>query len=170
MTQLSESEQLTERNIRTIYESEKAELENTPLSHKVANKIAAFSGTVTFTAVHIVAFSSWVLFNVFTSWKFDPYPFTFLTLVVSIEAIFLSNFILISQNLLAEHSERRNKLDLQINILAEEETTAILRFLDKLAEKIGIPLEERAEFRAMADNINPEKVLEQIYQIEERKG
>jgi uncharacterized membrane protein len=67
---------------------------------------------------------------------FDPFPFTFLTLIVSLEAIFLSTFILISQNYETRLSERRNQLDLQINLLSEQETK-MLRILERIAKRWG---------------------------------
>jgi len=69
---------------------------------------------------------------------FDPFPFTFLTMVVSLEAIFLSIFVLISQNGMTRQGDRRAHLDLQINLLAEQENTMMLRMLKKLCERQGI--------------------------------
>ena len=83
-------------------------------------------------------FGSWIIFNDFTSLAFDPFPYTFLTLVVSLEAIFLSTFILISQNHDTQLSERRNHLDLQINLLAEQENTKMLELLQAIASKVGV--------------------------------
>lgn len=163
---LTEAE-LTQRNIEAIKQHERDHWAKAPLSLKVAHKVAFFAGTVTFVALNLIVFVTWILVNVFSSWKFDPYPFTLLTMTVSLEAIFLSAFILISQNALSEFTERRHNLNLQISLLAEEENTAILKLLDKIAEKLGVPEEDRLEGQIMADDIDPGEVLEQISRTEE---
>src|SRR6185369_8686847 len=96
----------------------------------------------------------------------DPFPFTFLTLVVSLEAIFLSTFILISQNHDAKISERRNNLDLQINLLSEQENTQMLRILRAVAEKVGAPLEPAKEVDALTEETKPQQLVNQIKQVE----
>jgi uncharacterized membrane protein len=70
---------------------------------------------------------------------FDPFPFTFLTFVVSLEAIFLSIFVLISQSHMIRQTERRNHLDLQINLLAEQESTHALQLLHAIAAHLEVP-------------------------------
>jgi uncharacterized membrane protein len=158
--------QITERNIKAIHKHEKAELAKAPRSLKIAHRITFFAGTVTFVVSNAVIFITWILMNSLSPWKFDPYPFTLLTMAVSLEAIFLSTFILISQNALATHSERRHKLNLHISLLAEEEDTAMLKLLDKMAEKMGIPEEDRIEVKLMSVDVHPEEVLRQIAKIE----
>src|SRR4029453_7889918 len=76
---------------------------------------------------------------------FDPYPFSFLTLVVSLEAIFLSIWILIGQNEMERLADRRAHLDLQINMLAEQESTAAIRMLQRICERLGIPLDDAVD-------------------------
>ena len=93
--------------------------------------------------VHLVWFGAWVIVNDMSGIPhFDPFPFTFLTLVVSLEAIFLSAFILISQNHETRLSERRNQLDLQINLLTEQENTKMLTLLERIAHKVGANTED----------------------------
>jgi uncharacterized membrane protein len=84
---------------------------------------------MSFVWFHIIWFGGWILFNMFGPVHFDPYPYQFLTLVVSLEAIFLSTFILISQNLDSKLSEARNKLGLQVSILNEQENIKIIELL-----------------------------------------
>ena len=88
--------------------------------------------------MHVVWFAGWILANGLPGIKhFDPFPFTFLTLVVSLEAIFLSTFILISQNHETLLSERRNQLDLQINLLREQENTENVENAGAYSRKSG---------------------------------
>jgi uncharacterized membrane protein len=97
----------------------------------------------------------------------DPFPFTFLTLVVSLEAIFLSTFILISQNHDTKISERRNHLDLQINLLSEQENTQMLTMLRAIAEKVGANLSRDDQVRAMSEETKPQRLVKQIKEREE---
>jgi uncharacterized membrane protein len=123
-----------------------ARLESAMLHHqsataRLSGAVCRLAGSGTFIIVHLVWFTSWVLVNlgkVPGIEPFDPYPFTFLTMVVSLEAIFLSIFVLISQNHMAHLADRRAHLDLQINLLAEQENTIMLRMLRRLCEKQGI--------------------------------
>jgi uncharacterized membrane protein len=94
-----------------------------------------------FAVAHLVWFASWILINsgrVTRSEPFDPYPFSLLTMIVSLEAIFLSIWILISQNQMTRQADRRAHLDLQINLLAEQESTATLRAVHGIAQHLGV--------------------------------
>ena len=88
-------------------------------------------------------------------------------LVVSLEAIFLSFFIMIGQNMSSRESERRHHLDLQINLLNEREMTAMLRLLGKIAEKMEISEADQSEVKQFAHNTDPRAVLEQIVSAEQ---
>ena len=105
-----------------------------------------FAGSALFLALHVAWFAAWIVINVSPGiGHFDPFPFTFLTLVVSLEAIFLSSFILISQKRAALISERRNQLDLQINLLTEQENTRMLKVLGAIANKLERQRRRRSE-------------------------
>ncbi len=133
---------------------------------RVSEGIAKFAGSMGFIYIHILWFGGWIALNSLMR-PFDPFPFTFLTLVVSLEAIFLSTFILISQNHEAKLTERRNHLDLQINLLAEQENTAMLELLRLIAEKIGIDCED-AVLNELLEEVHPKDLVEQIEKARER--
>ena len=161
--------ELTQRNVELIRELEESAKQERSRSDKVAEVIAKFCGSMTFVWVHIIWFGVWIVINIFPGLAhIDPFPFTFLTLVVSLEAIFLSTFILISQNHDAKISERRNHLDLQINLLSEQENTKMLAMLQAIAAKVGANLEEDPHLQAMSADTEPEKVVRQIQAREER--
>ena len=80
----------------------------------------------------------------------DPFPFSFLTLVVSLEAIFLSIFVLVSQNTLTRQGERRAHLDLQINLLAEQESTKTVALLERIAAHLHVPVPTDPSDRELA--------------------
>jgi uncharacterized membrane protein len=111
------------------------------LQDRLAAAMTAFSGSMAFVYIHAVWFGLWFLLNMgilripYVT-QFDPYPFGLLTLVVSLEAIFLSTFVLIAQNNLSALSERRAELDLHVNLLAEQKTAKVLELLDHMAQQL----------------------------------
>lgn len=151
-----------ESNILKIAEIEEAQKSNRTIGEKISELIAAFCGSMAFVYVHVVWFASWILVNsVFKIAQFDPFPYTFLTLVVSLEAIFLSTFILISQNHETRLTERRNHLELQINLLEEQENTKMLDLVRRIAVKVGVDCDD-PEIAALLEPVEPRILIEQI--------
>ena len=162
-------DQLTQRNVEAVLKLEEAAKEQRTRSELVAESIAKFCGSMRFVWVHVIWFSGWVFFNLVPGIKhIDPFPFTFLTLVVSLEAIFLSTFILISQNHDTQISERRNHLDLQINLLSEQENTKMIQMLQAIADKVGVDLSHDSDLEQLRQETQPEKLVKQIEQREEK--
>ena len=109
--------------------------------NRVSDKITAFAGTMRFVYIHSVWFGLWIAINLGllgAALIFDEYPFGLLTLIVSLEAIFLSTFVMISQNRQARSAEIRSDLDYKTNVMAEREIDIIKRALQRMAEKEGI--------------------------------
>lgn len=158
--------QVTHANIRSILQVEQTGKRREPFAYWLVERIARFCGTVTFLWVNVGWFACWVLVNVFVA-PFDPFPFTLMLLMVSMEAILLSVLILISQNLSAAESERRHHLDLQINLLNEREMTALLRLTMAMATRLGIDEAQQREVAAFAEETDPRAVLRQIVEAEE---
>ena len=118
---------------------------------------------MSFVWVHVARFSLWIGGSVFSASKaFDPFPFNLLTLSVSLEAIFFSTFILVSENRQSRIDERRSHLDLQINLLAEQESTKTLQLLKEIAEKLGINPDKDPNIAILEQATRPEKLLAQI--------
>jgi uncharacterized membrane protein len=162
------ADHLTQRNVEAILQLEKAAKEERSPSDRVAEAIANFCGSMVFVWVHVIWFGAWILMNVVPGIPHvDPFPFTFLTLVVSLEAIFLSTFILISQNHDTKISERRNHLDLQINLLSEQENTKMIAMLQAIADKIGADITPDPHLEALREDIRPERLIAQIENREE---
>ena len=156
-------EQLTQRNIEVVHKLEEAANQERSASDRVARMIARFCGSMTFVWVHVIGFAGWIALNLVPGVKhIDPFPFTFLTFIVSLEAIFLSTFILISQNQDTRITERRNHLDLQINLLSEQENTKMLAMLQAIAEKVGAEFEPDEDVTVLAQETELEKVVAQI--------
>lgn len=152
----------TRSNIMKVAEIEEQQRAKRTTGEKISEHIAVFCGSMVFVYVHIIWFGGWILVNsVFRFARFDPFPYTFLTLVVSLEAIFLSTFILISQNHETRLTERRNDLDLQINLLAEKENTKILELLQRIARQVGVSHND-PDTEALLEPTDPERLVEQI--------
>jgi uncharacterized membrane protein len=156
------ADDLTRENVQSMRRVEEAALANRSRADRMAAFIATFCGSMPFVWLHVVAFACWIGLN---SWPglahWDPYPFTFLTLVVSLEAIFLSSFILISQNYELRIADRRNQLDLQINLLTEQENTKMIQILERIAKKVGAEVSD-PDVQILKETTHPEKLIAQI--------
>lgn len=160
--------QVIERNIRTIIHLRTKAAKERSLQDRTADAITSFSGRMIFAYVHIVWFGIWILLN--TGWLgvrvFDPFPYGLLTMVVSLEAIFLSTFVLISQNRLSEETERRADLDLHIGLLTEHELTRVLQMLDVIQDKLGIVDHANSDLADLEMETKPEDVLAEIHRLQ----
>jgi uncharacterized membrane protein len=154
---------VTRHNVQAMRKLEELAVAKRTGADRAAELVARFCGSITFVWMHAAIFACWIGWNVLPGLPhFDAYPFTFLTLVVSLEAIFLSSFILIAQNYEMRVTERRSQLDLQINLLAEQENTKILQMLDRMSRKLGLSDEDDPEVRALEQATRPETLAHQI--------
>jgi len=133
------------KNIDSILKLEEEDERQLSRFHKVSHKVGWFVGTIYFVTSQIVLVLLWVIWNAYSPARFDPYPFPLLSAVLALEAVLLTSFVLIRQNGMDLRSERRNHLDLQINLLAEKEATSILRALGEIAKNFDIELSRDAE-------------------------
>jgi len=155
----------TERNIDTISAIERDALEKRSVWARIGDTIAIQAGRAWFIALNIACFTGWIWFNLAPSEgraPFDPYPFPLLNLVVSLEAIFLAMFILMSQNRSNIQAEHRNHLDLQINLLSEHENTKMLQMLTALCAHHQLVISGDQEIAELAKRTEPQEVLEQL--------
>jgi uncharacterized membrane protein len=157
-----------ERNIRTIIHLRTRDARERSLQGRIADAITSFSGRMVFAYVHIVWFGIWILLNTgrFGLRAFDPFPYGLLTMIVSLEAIFLSTFVLISQNRLGEETERRADLDLHIGLLTEHELTRVLQMLDAIQDKMGIVDHANSDLADLEMETKPEDVLAEIHRLQ----
>jgi uncharacterized membrane protein len=133
------------QNIQAIVKLEESFLANRSAAERVADAIANFAGSLKFVTIHVIVYGVWIVINLGVfSWmrRFDPFPFLLLSVLVSLEAIFLSTFVLIKQNRMSKRAEQRAHLDLQINLLAEREMTAALQMLQRIATRLGVRAHE----------------------------
>jgi uncharacterized membrane protein len=129
-----------EENVETIKAWERALLHERSRAEQLGDWITATAASGPVLVIHVVWFSGWVALNmgILGTAPFDPFPFPFLTMTVSLEAIFLALFVLASQNRLARLADRRAHLDLQIDLLAEREMTAVLQILQDIASHLDV--------------------------------
>ncbi len=156
-----------ERNIRTLLRLRREGNRRKSLQDRIADAITDFSGRMVFVYVHMIWFGLWILLNTgrFGVVPFDRYPYGLLTMVVSLEAIFLATFVLISQNRLAAEADRRADLDLQIGLLTEHEVTRVLQMLDAVHKKLEIVGDPDSELAQLEQETRPEDVLEEIARV-----
>jgi len=159
-----------ERNIRTIIRLRLKAARERTVHDRVADTITSLSGRMGFAYVHIVWFGLWILLNTGRVGvpAFDPFPYGLLTMIVSLEAIFLSTVVLISQNRLSGEIERRADLDLHIGLLTEHEVTRVLQMLDAIQRKMGIEDDESSELADLEMETKPEDVLAEIERLHQR--
>lgn len=157
-----------ERNIHTLAYLRLQASRARGLQERLADTITTFSGRMVFVYIHIIWFGLWILLNTGRLGipPFDPFPYGLLTMIVSLEAIFLSTFVLISQNRLSEEAEGRANLSLQIGMLTEHETTRILQMLDAIQDKLGIENHEDSELADLEMETKPEDVLAEIERLQ----
>jgi uncharacterized membrane protein len=128
------------KNIQAIIDLERKTRRERSLLERITDRVTGLASSPTFIFLHLLWFTLWLGFNTAGRAAFDRYPFSLLTLVVSLEAIVLTGFVLMTQNRMTQQADKRAHLDLQINLLAEQELTAILRLQCVLAERAGIDL------------------------------
>jgi uncharacterized membrane protein len=161
---------IIERNIRTITRLRLQTARERHVQDRLADAITSFSGSMLFVYLHILWFGTWLLVNTgYMGIKpFDPFPYGLLTMIVSLEAIFLATFVLISQNRFSDAADRRAELDLQIGLLAEHEITRVLQMLDAIQDKLDIENDADSELADLEMETKPEDVLAEIDRVHRR--
>ncbi len=132
---------VAQENIEQIVRLEQEAEERRSTSEKIADAIAGFVGSMRFVYLHMLWFLIWLPINL--GWipfikAFDPYPFALLCMIVSLEGVVLSTFVLIKQNRMSQRADNRSHLDLQVNLLGEKETTKVIQMLERMSRKMGI--------------------------------
>jgi uncharacterized membrane protein len=154
-----------EKNIESIMKLEQEAVHSRSPAEHVADKITSFAGSTPFLIFHIIWFSVWVMMNVGLIPRihpFDPFPFSFLTLVVSLEAIFLTLLVLMSQNRMMKEADKRTHLDLQLNMLAEQESTVLLKLVQRIAEHLGIEEHSDQTARELAEDTDVHRLAKSL--------
>jgi uncharacterized membrane protein len=156
--------EVVERNIQALLLHRRDQEGSRSSQERIADAITRFTGSMRFVYIHLVLFGSWFIINL--GWipgvpKFDP-SFVVLAMVASVEAIFLSTFVLISQNRMAALADRRADLDLQISLLAEHEITRLITLVTAIAERLELEVAQNPELAELSQDVAPEKVMEKM--------
>ena len=160
------------RNIQALEDRRKQEAASASTEARVAEAITRFTGSMRFVYVHLALYGAWIAVNLGVvpgAPKFDP-SFVILAMVASVEAIFLSTFVLISQNRMAALADKRADLDLQVSLLAEHEVTQVLVLVREIAKRMDIEQSHDPRLSDLAQDVAPEKVLDKMEETERRFG
>lgn len=160
-----------ERNVEDIARLERAEVRRRPLSARISLAITSTVGTFTFAAIHMAVLLTWCLWNAIgpERLRFDPYPFGLLTMIVSMEGLIVAIFVLITQNRMSAQSDERDHLTLQVDLLAEQEMTMVLRMLKRIEERLGVEPDAKGE-REAREFMEETNIYELIEQMRRRFG
>lgn len=152
-----------ERNIAAIAKSKKESERERSTQQVVADALTRLTGNMWFVYIHGALLAVWFVANsgIFGE-PFDPFPYGLLTLGLSIEAIFLTAIVLISENRQMQAAERRAELDLQVNLLAEYEVTRVLLMTNAIAEHLKIDFSDHPELAELTKDIKPEEILKEL--------
>ena len=157
----------TERRIRrsaginTAFRAIKAQhASNRSPMEVMADRMIGFASSTPFLVIHAFAFIAWIFWNLPISGlpQFDPYPYGMLTMTVSLEAIFLSIFVLMTQSRESKIGELREELTLQVNLRMEEEITKTLHLVAGLYSRLGLQLADDPELKAMLEPLDPKRM------------
>ncbi|MDT9600385.1 DUF1003 domain-containing protein [Sphingosinicella rhizophila] len=153
-----------DRNIEALRLRHEKSAQAASFQEKLAETITHFTGSLRFVYLHLAAFGSWIVINL--GWieaivPWDP-SFVMLAMIASVEAIFLSTFVLISQNRMAAENEKRASLDLQINLLAEHEVTRLMSLVSAIADHFQVKCPLPDELKELERDVAPEVVLDAI--------
>ena len=155
-----------QKNIDTILKLEKQAVQDRSAGEHIADKVTTFAGSTPFILLHVAWFAVWIVINrriIPGIEPFDPFPFSFLTLVVSLEAIFLTLLVLMSQNRMTKEADKRAHLDLQINLLGEQETTLTLRMVQKIAKHLGLEVEAEESLKELSEDTDVSDVAKTLH-------
>jgi uncharacterized membrane protein len=156
--------EVVEKNIRAMLDLRRIENREKGFQDRAADALTALSGSMLFVYLHTFWFGAWIAVNM--GWlgvtPFDPFPFGLLTLIVSLEAIFLSTFVLISQNRAGAIADKRADLDLQIDLLGEHEVTRLLVMVASIVDHLGITTAGSPELGELERDVTPNELLDEI--------
>jgi uncharacterized membrane protein len=157
-----------QRNIEALARRREQEAASATREERVAQAITSFTGSMRFVYLHLALYGAWILLNLGVVPgvpTFDP-SFVILAMAASVEAIFLSTFVLISQNRTAAAADKRADLDLQISLLTEHELTKLAEVVSAIADQLGIATTNDPEIAEIERDVAPEAVLDAIEERE----
>lgn len=158
------SSPIVQRNIRAVAELAADQQKAKSIEDRVAMAVSRFAGSMNFVYVHALIFGLWTAANMglFPGIQNFDRNLNALNTIATLEAIFLATFVLIAQNRMTANEEVRNHLDVQVSLLAEHETTHILRLVTAIGEKMGVAGVDDPEIRELLRNVEAQEIIDQI--------
>lgn len=154
-----------QKNIETIVRLEQEATLQRALGERVSDAFTRVMGSMSFVVFHLLLFGIWFVVNLgLTPLRpFDPFPFGILTLIVSAEGVLLAIFVLVSQNRMSRQANQRAHLNLQISLLAEQETTQLLQKVQAIMKRLGVEdPEQDPAIRHLAEDTHLETLAEEL--------
>ena len=155
-----------ESHIDSIVKQEEEALQRRAWSERLADAVGAFAGSLLFVSFHSTILIAWLLVNsgrILRVRPFDPYPFSLLGVIVAVEAVILSSFILMRQNRMMRRGERRDHLNLQVDLLAEKEITKLLQMVGAICGHMGLQnIMADKEIRDLSQNTSIESLSQTL--------
>lgn len=151
-------------NISAILKHREEDERNRSTQNRISERITNFAGSLKFIYLHILIYGGWIAANLGLVPGVpivDP-TFATLAMIASVEAIFLTTFVLITQNRMAEIDDKRADLHLQISLLAEQEATQLLTLVSAIAERLRVREAANEDIDELATEITPEQVLHRM--------
>jgi uncharacterized membrane protein len=159
---MSETSRQGKSHIDSIVRQEEEALRRRSHSERLADGVGGFAGSLSFVVIHLGLVIAWLLVNsgkIPSARPFDPYPFSLLGAIVAVEAVILSSFILMRQNRMMRRGERRDHLNLQVDLLAEKEITKVLQMVRAICGHMGLQnIMEDKEIRELSQNTSIESL------------
>ena len=164
---------IVDRNIAALLERRAQVDQRRGMQDRIADTVTRFTGSMTFVCIHLALYAAWIVTNLglvpgLGGLKGFDQGFTVLAMEASVEAIFLSTFVLISQNRMQAQADKRADLDLHVSLLAEHEITETLRMVRALAERAGVDAARDPALDELEQDVRPETVLSHIEAAEQR--
>jgi uncharacterized membrane protein len=163
---MSDHSRHAEAHIESIVKQEEEALGRRSHSERFADNVGAFAGSLTFVVLHLLLLIAWLLVNsgkISGVRPFDRYPFSLLGVIVALEAVILSSFILMRQNRMMRRGERRDHLNLQVDLLAEKEITSVLQMVRAICEQMGLQnIAADKDIRELSQNTSIESLSQSL--------
>jgi uncharacterized membrane protein len=165
---MSDHSRIAEAHIDSIVKQEEEALGRRSVTERLADGVGIFAGSVPFVLLHLVLLIVWLLVNcgkIPGARPFDPYPFQLLGVLVAVEAVILSSFILMRQNRMMRRGERRDHLNLQVDLLAEKEITSLLQMVRAICGQMGLQnIAADKDIRELSQNTSIESLTQSLEQ------
>jgi uncharacterized membrane protein len=161
---------MVRKNITSITQLEQEFAQDRSLLDRVSDSISTFAGSLPFILAHVIIFAAWIVLNtwILGPYAFDPYPYIFMNFVLAVEAVFLGTFVLMSQNRQSRLDEQRARLNMQIGLISEQETTKTLQMLQRICERLG--LEEVGKDKELQQMIETTHVDQLAHELQKARA